>query len=333
MTHESFRCYLVNRQSSGSCSASIEKRNLDDLAPGDVLVRVHYSSLNFKDALAATGQSGIARRFPHVPGIDAAGVVAASTNPRFKPGDPVFTTGHELGVERWGGWAELVRVPGEWLLPLPTGLTLEETMILGTAGFTAAQSVQALLHHGVKPEKGKILVTGATGGVASLAIMILARLGFRVVALTGKQEQQGWLESIGAAEVAGRELLQTNEQKPLLAARFAGAIDTIGGPPLASLLKMVSQRGCVACCGLTAGTELQTTVFPFILRGVTLAGIDSVWCPDEERPALWRHLATDWKPKQLHDVKRLISLERVEAAVQSMLRGDHMGRSIIDPRH
>lgn len=324
------RCLLVEKQSDDSFRRSVASRPLSELADGDVLLRVRYSSLNYKDALAATGHPGITKTFPHVPGIDAAGTVAESSHPRFQPGEKVIMTGHELGVERWGGWAEYVRVPGDWLVPLPEGLSLEESMILGTAGFTAAQCVQALLHHRVTPEKGEILVTGATGGVGCLAVMILARIGCRVVAVTGKQDRHDWLMGLGAAEVAGRELLEESKPRPLQAARFAGGIDTVGGGVLSSMVKRIGHRGCVACCGVAAGADLSLTVYPFILRGVTLAGIDSAWCPDEERPGLWQHLASDWNPQHLHEVKRHVPLEELEPYVETILQGGNTGRVVID---
>jgi acrylyl-CoA reductase (NADPH) len=324
------RCFLVEKQPDDSFRRSVATRPLSELPEGEVLIRVRYSSLNYKDALAATGHPGITKTFPHIPGIDAAGTVAESSHPRFQPGEEVIMTGHELGVERWGGWAEYVRVPGDWLVPLPEGLTLEESMILGTAGFTAAQCVQALLHQRVTPEKGEVLVTGATGGVGCLAVMILARLGYRVVAVTGKQDRHDWLKRLGAVEVAGRELLEESKPRPLQPARFAGGIDTVGGAVLSSLVKRIGHRGCVACCGVAGGAALSLTVYPFILRGVTLAGIDSAWCPDEERPGLWQHLASDWKPQHLDEVKRHVPLEEMEPHVEAILQGQNTGRVVVD---
>lgn len=325
----SFHCYLVEKQSSGDLAPRVTEVDGDRLPADGVIVRVRYSSLNYKDALAATGQAGIVKTYPHVPGIDVAGHVEHSIDPRFEQGDAVLTTGHELGVERWGGWAEYIRVPADWLIPLPSGLSLLEAMQYGTAGFTAAQCVQALQRHGVHPGEGEVIVTGATGGVGSLAVMILAKLGYHVVAVTGKQDQADWLRHLGAAEVAGRDLLSDQPKRPLLTARFRGGVDTVGGDLLASLLKQIKQRGCVACCGLTAGANLPTTVYPFILRGVTLAGIDSVWCPDAERGPLWKLLATDWKSPYLSEGSRRVGLDDLAPEVDTILRGGQVGRVVV----
>ncbi len=323
-------CFLVTKDAQGHSTHELARRPLSSLSPGNVLVRVRYSSLNFKDALIVTGHPGIANKFPNVPGIDAAGIVVESTDPRFPPGTPVMTTGHELGVERWGGWAEYIQCPGEWLYPLRHGLTLEESMIYGTAGFTAAQCVEALVSHGLTPDSGPVVVTGATGGVGSLAVMILAKLGFHVVAVTGKLRQVEWLKTLGATEVAGRELLAPPGNKPLLSAKYAGGIDTVGGAPLANLCKMVIHRGCVACCGLTAGDQLPLSVYPFILRGITLAGIDSVWCPDHLRDGIWDKLAGPWKPSLLQTVKRIVPLAEIQPEVDKILRGEIIGRTVVE---
>ncbi|WP_437191850.1 acrylyl-CoA reductase family protein [Planctomicrobium sp. SH527] len=324
-----FSCYYVQKNSDGTVSGSVQQRSCSELPSGNVRVRVHYSSLNFKDAMAASGNPTIAKLFPHVPGIDAAGVVEQSDDARFPVGTQVIATGHELGVERWGGWSELIQLPADWLVPLPAGLTLEESMIFGTAGFTAAQCVQALLHQGVSPDKGPVVVTGATGGVGVISVMLLAKLGFDVTAVTGKADQADWLKSLGAKEVAGRELLQDSKNRPLLSARFAGGVDTVGGDLLTNLCKMIHHRGCVACCGLTAGAELGLTVYPFILRGLTLAGIDSAWCPDDIRAMIWARLAGDWKPTTLQSVKRIVSLSDMTAEVQRILSGNNVGRVVI----
>lgn len=330
MSADTFRCFVVRRDAEGTLSSGLEDRPVSELPTGDVLIRVSHSSLNYKDALAATGHPGITRTFPHVPGIDAAGIVAESSDTRFRSGDVVIMTGHELGVERWGGWAEYVRVPGDWLVPLPAGLTLEESMVLGTAGFTAGQCVAALLHQGVTPDTGEIVVSGATGGVGCLAVAILARLGFRVVAVTGKADRANWLRQLGAQDVAGRELFDEPKPRPLQSARFAGGIDTVGGRVLSSMVKQITHRGCVACCGVAGGAELDLTVYPFILRGVTLAGIDSAWCPEPERHALWEKLAGDWKPVHLHDLKRHVPLSEIAPWVSSILDGQNVGRVVVD---
>ena len=323
------RCFLVERDASGKASGGVAERDPSELPPGEVTIAVEYSSLNYKDALAATGHPGVVRNFPHVPGIDAAGKVVASSSARFAPGQSVLVTGYQLGAERWGGWSERVRVPAEWLVPLPNALTAKQAMTFGTAGFTAAQGVDLLRRHDVTPEKGEIVVTGATGGVGCLAVGMLARLGYRVVAVSGKPDAKPLLLELGAAEVLPREALQDDGKKPLLAARWAGAIDTIGGAPLAQIIRSTQRRGCVTCCGMLAGADLRVSVFPFILRGVTLAGIDSAECPTENRPALWDHMAVDWRPAMLDRLANEVSLDQVGDAVQRILRGEIVGRTVV----
>ena len=326
---QQFRCYVVEKSSVGVVSSALIERATSDLPAGEVTVRVEWSSLNYKDALAATGHPGITRVFPHVPGIDAAGVVVESSSSEFPIGAEVIATGHELGVERWGGWAEFIRVPAAWLVKRPAGLTLEEAMTIGTAGFTAAQSVMALIHAGITPDRGPIAVTGATGGVGSLAVQILAHLGYEVTAISGKPERADWLREIGAKSVLDREAFLSAPNRPLLAATWAGGVDTVGGTMLATLLRGVQHRGCVTACGVVGGAELPLTVYPFILRGVTLAGIDSAWCPNDRRKLIWHHLATDWKPPHLDAGKRVISLDQVGPAVEQILQGRSVGRTVI----
>lgn len=323
------RCYLVERSASNEIIGGIARREARELPPGDVTIAVEYSSLNYKDALAATGHPGVVRTFPHVPGIDAAGVVLESNSPQRRIGQAVLVTGYELGSERWGGWSERIRVPAEWTIPLPDGLTAKQAMTFGTAGFTAAQGVDLLRRHQIMPERGEVVVTGATGGVGSLAIGILSRLGYRVVAVSGKPAAEPLLRAWGAAETLPREALQDDGKKPLLAARWAGAIDTVGGAPLAHIVRSTQRRGCVACCGMLAGAELRVSVFPFILRGVTLAGIDSAECPAANRPALWAHLAGDWRPAALDQLAREVALDDVDDAVRSILRGEIVGRTVV----
>lgn len=330
MIKSAFRCCLVRQTGKDLAEAAIETRPLSELPPGEITIRVERSSLNYKDAMAASGHPGIVRKFPHVPGIDAAGTVEASTDPAFRIGDQVLSTGHELGVERWGGWAEYIRVPAAWVLPLPAGLTIDEAMALGTAGFTAAQCVDALLQHGLRPDGEPVVVTGATGGVASLSIMILSQLGFRVVAVSGKFQQHAWLRKIGAEQVISRDEFLKVPNRPLLTASYSAAIDTVGGSMLAAVLRMISHRGCVACCGVAGGADLQMTVYPFILRGITLAGIDSAWCPDEVRKSIWEKLSGSWKPRSLMESVRTLTLSEVGAAAQDMLAGKTHGRTIVD---
>ncbi len=328
MTIKTTNCFLVEK-SGDEIQSRLSAAPLPELRSGDVVVEVSHSSLNYKDAMAATGHPGIVKNFPHVPGVDAVGTVVESQDERYQPGDQVIATGHELGVERWGGWASHLIAPADWLVKLPAGLTPEESMTLGTAGFTAAQSVAALLKHGRVPEDGKVIVSGATGGVGSISVMLLAKLGFEVVAITGKTDRHEWLKELGATTVAGREELSGNEKRPLLKGEFAAGIDTVGGGVLATMLKKIEHRGCVACCGVTGGGELPTTVYPFILRGIALFGIDSAWCPGDLRKEIWNKLATDWKLDQLLDAKIDLSLTTVSAAVEQILDGKFAGRGVI----
>jgi acrylyl-CoA reductase (NADPH) len=324
-----FNCYVVSKGENDQVTAGVNRREVADLPDGDVLIRVAWSSLNYKDALAATGRPGVARKFPHIPGIDAAGEVAESRVPQFQVGQKVLVTGYDLGAGRWGGWSEYARVPAEWVIPLPEGLTLLDSMRLGTAGFTAALSVDALLRHEITPKSGDIVVTGSTGGVGCLAVLILARLGYSVVAVTGKPGQHDWLRKLGAKRVIARQDVDVQGGNPLLKAVWAGAVDTVGGNTLATILRSTEVGGCVTACGLVGGVDLHTTVFPFILRGVTLAGIDTGWTRRERRLEIWRHLATDWKPDGLAELSQTVELKDVDAPVRKILAGEIVGRTVV----
>jgi acrylyl-CoA reductase (NADPH) len=279
----SFQALVVRETADGEFTRQIEERALADLPDGEVLVCVHYSSLNYKDALSASGHKDVTRSYPHTPGIDAAGVVEESVAAEFRPGDPVIVTSYDLGMNTPGGWGQYIRVPAAWVVPLPQDLTLRESMIYGTAGFTAALSVHRLEAHGLAPDAGEVLVTGATGGVGSLAVAILARAGYQVVAASGKADAGPFLRDLGAAEVVDREAVRDDSGRPLLRGRWAGAVDTVGGEYLATALKSTQYGGAVACCGLVASADLPTTVYPFILRGVSLLGVDSQACPMDTR--------------------------------------------------
>jgi acrylyl-CoA reductase (NADPH) len=332
MLPETFRCYLVRKTAAETIEASVENRPFRELPAGDTVIKVDASSLNYKDAMAASGHPGIVRSFPHVPGIDAAGTIVHSESPKWKPGQPAIMTGYQQGAERWGAWAEYVRVPGEWVVPLPEGLSLRETMILGTAGFTAAQCIWSLQHHGITPEAGPVVVTGATGGVGVLSLMLLAKLGYEVTAVSGKADKHGWLRSLGAAEVVGREAVCDESDRALLRSRWAGAVDTVGGTTLATLIRSLQHRGCVAACGLVGGHELPLTVYPFLLRGVTLDGIDSATCPYNRRIEIWSKLAGDWKLENLEQLASDVGLDGIGEKVQHMLAGDVTGRVVVSPQ-
>lgn len=332
-TPGAFPCIMVRRDDDGQVVFGVETITLDDLPPGEVLIQVAYSSLNYKDALACQGHPGVAPNLPHVPGIDLAGrVVAVDGDSDFLPGEPVLVTGYELGAPRWGGLCEYVRVPAEWVVSLPGGLSLIEAMTYGTAGFTAAQCVTALVDRGIQPEAGEVVVTGATGGVGSISTAILAKLGYRVIAVTGKPDQAQWLKDLGAADLLPRDAVDEDSDKPMLGERWAAAVDTVGGNTLATLVRTMRHRGVVAACGLVGGDQLPLTVYPYILRGVTLAGIDSAKCPRAPRMEMWAKLAGTWKVEQLADLRREITLDGVPAEVEAMLAGQSRGRVVVVPQ-
>ncbi|MEX0613878.1 MAG: YhdH/YhfP family quinone oxidoreductase, partial [Pirellulales bacterium] len=313
-------------------SHGVEAITLNDLPPGDVLIRVAYSSLNYKDALACQGHPGVVRSFPHVPGVDCAGTIVESESPDYRPGQEVLVTGYELGASHWGGFAAFVRVPAEWIVPLPKGLSLRAAMIYGTAGFTAAQCVTAIVERGIGSERGPVVVTGATGGVGCLSVAILAKLGYDVAAVTGKSERQDWLRRLGARTILSREQVTDATDRPLLSPRWAAAVDTVGGQPLATVLRSIDHRGSVAACGLVAGAELKLTVYPFILRGVTLAGIDSAKCPRRERLEMWHKLAGPWRVEQLDQIADEITIDELPDRVQKILAGQIVGRVVVVPQ-
>ena len=324
-----FKALVVEKTEGGEFVRSIRERNSDDLPQGDLVVRVRYSSLNYKDALSASGHPGVTRQFPHTPGIDAAGEVISCESGVFAPGDKVIVTGYDLGMETDGGWGEIIRIPSSWAVRLPQGLSEREAMTLGTAGFTAALSVLKLTLAGVTPTDGDILVTGATGGVGSVAVAILSRTGYRVVAATGKSSDAQFLRSLGAAEIISREQVTAGSERPMLKERWAGCVDVVGGETLAAAIKATRYGGAVTCCGLVGAIELPLNVYPFILRGVSLLGIDSVQCPREPRLQVWEKLAGEWKPEQLHSMATEVALEGLEEKIQAILKGGISGRVLV----
>ena len=323
-----FRAYRVF-QDGDTIGGRLVEAGLQDLADGDVVVRVAYSGVNYKDALAATGAGKIMRRFPLVGGVDLAGVVEASDDPRFAPGDEVLATGFGLGESHDGGFAEYARVPADWVVRLPRGLDLREAMAIGTAGFTAALSVVEMERNGLAPASGAVIVTGATGGVGSLAVQCLAAAGYRVTASTRKADAHELLRSLGAAYVISAEVPDAAAARPLEKAAWAGAVDPVGGDTLAWLTRTMRRGGCIASSGLTGGIELRTTVMPFILRGVKLLGIDSSMCPMDLRLEAWRRLAADMKPAHLAAMTHAITLEELPAAFDTLLRGAARGRYVV----
>lgn len=322
---------LLIENTNGVQSATL--RDLEDgaLPDGDVLVRVDYSTLNYKDALAITGSAPIVRSFPMIPGIDFAGTVEQSGHPDYAVGQRVVLNGWGVGENRWGGLATRARVPGGWLVPLPAGLDTRQAMAIGTAGYTAMLCVLALEKHGVTPDKGEIVVSGAAGGVGSVAVALLSARGYRVAAVTGRPEEHEYLTHLGAAEIIDRKTL-SGPGKPLAKERWAGAVDTAGSHILANICAATRYRGVVTACGLAAGMDFPATVAPFILRGVTLAGIDSVQCPLPERREAWTRLASDLDLEKLALVTREIGLSQAVAAARDLLDGRIRGRLVVDVR-
>lgn len=322
---------FIALSSDGEHQADFGTLQPDDLGPGTVTVDVEYSSVNFKDALAAAADGRVARISPLVPGIDLAGMVAASGDDRFAPGDRILATGYDLGVAHHGGYAARARLPGDWVHVVPDSLTTHDAMALGTAGLTAALCVDRLIANGLNPGSGSVLVTGATGGVGSCAVSILSRLGFPVAAATGKTDAHDWLRKLGAGSIVDRSELAADKPRPLGEQRYAGAVDTVGGTVLANVLPLVSYGGVVAACGNAGGAAVGTTVFPFILRAVTLAGVDSVAASRAVRDDVWRRLASDWKP-DLEAIATTVSFSDIPAALERIRAGGMRGRTVVDMR-
>lgn len=329
MSQQAFNALVVTEVAPKEFSRAIQQRSVDDLPAGEVLVRVHYSSLNFKDALSATGNPGVSRNFPHTPGIDAVGVVEQSDNAEFSVGERVIVTSYDLGMNTAGGLGQYIRVPAKWVVRLPKNLSMQESMSYGTAGLTAAMMVNALVEQGVDVDDGEVLVTGATGGVGSVAVAILSKLGFTVCAVTGKPEQAQYLKSLGADSIISREEL-TENKRPMLKERWAGVVDVVGGEILASAIKATKYTGTVTCSGMVGDINFTSSIFPFILRGVKLIGIDSVECDMATRLNVWNKMADSFKPKGLAALTTEITLEQVEAQLMAMLAGKSHGRFIVD---
>lgn len=323
-----FNAYRIF-ENEGQVSARLVELGIDDLDPGEVLIRNSHSSVNYKDALAATGTGRIVRHFPVIGGIDVAGTVATSGDTRFREGEAVLVTGYGMGVEHDGGYAEYSRVPADWVVPLPQGMCAADAMAIGTAGFTAALAIMRMEQNGLKPASGPVVVTGASGGVGSVAVDLLAGLGYEVTAISGKDDQHEYLRHLGATQVLSRHTLEMGK-KPLEKTIWAGAVDPVGGETLAWLTRTMKQDGTIASCGLTAGVELHTTVMPFILRGVSLLGIDSVQCPMEMRRRVWQRLASDMRPRHLKEMTRTIHFEQLPETFDALLKGGVKGRVVVE---
>ena len=324
-----FLAYRVTETESGM-TATWESREDDQLPAGDVLLDVQYSSVNYKDALSASGNKGVTRAFPHTPGIDAAGVVVSSTDAAFKAGDEVVVFGYDLGMNTEGGYGQRIRVPSAWVLAKPAGISAAETMAWGTAGFTAALSVQKLERAGMQPSKGPVIVTGATGGVGSVAVALLAKLGYDVVALSGKAEQEAWLKELGANRVIGRDEVMALKGKAMAKPLYQAALDTVGGDMVSALIPQIMPEGAVSTCGMIAGIKVEASVFPFILRGVSLLGVDSVEIPQAEKQLVLNKAAGEWKLAGLETMTTNVTRSGLAGILTKVLNGQGVGRYRVD---
>lgn len=330
MSDATFKAMVVREGPEKSFSREIEDRSLSDLPAGDVLIRVSHSSLNYKDALSAIGNRGVTRSYPHTPGIDAAGEVAESAAADFRPGDRVLVTGYDLGMNTAGGFGQYIRVPADWVVPIPESLSAQQSMAYGTAGITAALSVFHLESRGIAPEGGQVLVTGATGGVGSLAVAFLAKAGYDVAGVSGKSDAEPFLRDLGAAAVIGRDEALDDSGRPLLKGLWAGAVDTVGGDMLATAIKSTKLHGTVTCCGNVASGDLPMTVYPFILRGISLLGIDSQNCPMDVRRRLWDKMAGEWRIDALDRLTRRVPLTELSGCIDEILAGKIKGRTVVE---
>ena len=332
MLNKSLKIYIMNfkafvtEETEKGFTSSIKERSLNDLPAGDVLIKVLFSSLNYKDALSASGNKGVSRNYPHSPGIDAAGIVEESNFDDFSNGDEVIVTGYDLGMNTSGGFSQYIRVPKEWIIKKPDNFSLEESMAFGTAGLTAGLCVRKILLNGIKPEDGDIFVTGATGGVGTVAVMLLSKLGFDVIAITGKENQTDLLLSLGAKEVINRSEFEGEMKSPLSKPRWAGGVDAVGSDILSNLITATHQRAAIACCGMVGGINLNTSIFPFILRGLSLLGIDSAETLIEVKKEIWHNFATDWKLEKINDQIKDVSLEELDLEIKKILKGEQVGR-------
>ncbi|MDO8988560.1 MAG: YhdH/YhfP family quinone oxidoreductase [Sideroxyarcus sp.] len=326
---KTFRAFRIFDE-DGKSGGRLVELSLDDLDPGEVVIRAHFSGVNYKDALAATGAGKVIRRFPCVGGVDVSGVVESSTDARYKAGDQVLVTGYHMGVAHDGGFAEYVRAPADWVVPLPAGLSLFEAMALGTAGFTAALAIHRLEQNELAPDNGKVIVTGASGGVGSLAVRMLSRLGYRVVALTGKASEKDYLLALGASEVLLRSEVDFGSKRPLERELWAGALDAVGGDTLAWLTRTMQQNGAIASFGNAGGLELHTSVFPFILRGVKLLGVDSAATAMPLRRQMWQRLAGDLRIEQIGQIAHRITLDDLSDVCAKLIANGSHGRSVVE---
>lgn len=323
------KAFLVEKTNDKEFISDIKQVSIPKCAENEIVIKVTYSSLNYKDALSSIGNPGVTRNFPHITGIDVAGTVYESTSNIFKMGERVLVTGYDMGMNTHGGHAQFVKVPASWVARIPDSISDKEIMTFGTAGLTAALSINELIANGIKPENGPVLVTGATGGVGSIAVSILSKIGFNVVAISGKKEKIDYLKRIGASEVILRDTFNEESKKPIMNEKYIAVVDTVGGEILANALKYIKYDGVATCCGLTSSHELNTNVFPFILRGIRLIGIDSVECKLEKKQAAWEKLASKWKINTLDSITNEITLYEIKDAYKLLLSGKAVGRYVV----
>ena len=317
---------LITSEENKTFRNSIVKRKIADLPDNDTLIKVKYSSLNYKDALSASGNKGVTRNYPHTPGIDAAGIIEETTGNKYKSGDEVIVTGYDMGMNTYGGFGEYIKVPQEWIVKKPDNLTLSESMAFGTAGLTAGLCLRKLLAHGLKPDDGDVFVSGVTGGVGIISLMLFKKLGFSVSAITGKLDQEEFLKSLGANKVIDRNTLDLDLISPLQKPIYSGGIDAVGGKILSNLICSTSQRAAIACCGMVGGLSLDTSIFPFILRGLSLFGIDSAESLIEVKEEVWKNFATNWKLENIDQNIKDISLDELPDEIDKILKGEQIGR-------
>lgn len=330
MIEDRYPALIAEMAEDGTTRCRIGSCRTDDLPPGELLIQVDYSSINYKDTLSARGKPGVTKQYPHTPGIDAAGTILHSDDPAWSVGQNVIVTGFDLGMNTPGGFGRYIRVPSGWAVPVPSEMDTRWAMMLGTAGLTAGLSVHHLIEGGVTPEKGPILVSGATGGVGGIAVTLLKKLDYNVVAINGRQDATTYLMGLGANTIISREEAIDDSGRPLLRSRWAGAIDAVGGDILTTMLKTVQPQGVVTCCGNAASHHLSTSVYPFILNGIRLIGIDSANCPLDQRRAVWQHLATDWRTDRLTAMVRTVDLQGLDAAIEDQFGRSHTGRVLVD---
>jgi alcohol dehydrogenase len=326
----SFKAYQVSEVEEKVFKGALVERQIDDLPEGDVVIQVHYSSINYKDALSASGNRGVTRTYPHTPGIDAAGVVTSSSSDNFKVGDQVVVVGYDLGMNTPGGFGQFIRVPADWVINLPESMSLKESMILGTAGFTAALCIEKLLQNGAEPSHGPVLVTGATGGVGIVAVSLLSKLGFSVTASTSKESAHELLKDLGATELMDRSELSEETAKPMHREQWAAAVDVVGGSTLFNVVKSLKYGGSVAACGLVQSPIFQASVLPFILRGVNLLGVDSVFLPIETKRRVWEKLGDQWKLENLDALCTEIEFSNLDLSLATVLKGGATGRFVLN---